>query len=84
MSRDPAIGEILKSVPLLAQCSDDERAVIGGSVREEHYKAGTNLVSQGETGDGFFIIIRGKCNVLRTGQDGVTEKIGTLQDGTMQ
>lgn len=75
------VGTKLKSVPLLASYSDDERAALGAVLEFKTFAAGDNLVKQGDPGEGFFIIDKGECVVNRELADGKTIEIGRLKDG---
>jgi len=60
-----AIGERLKGVPLLARFTDEELAMLGGTVVEKSFKDKEFVVHQGEVGTGFFILTEGEAVVTR-------------------
>lgn len=60
---DNQVGELLKNVPLLAKLSDEDRAKLGGKVVIKDFNQGTNIITQGDEGDGFYMIRVGKVVV---------------------
>ena len=46
----------------------------------KEYKSGQNIITQGEKGDGFFVIQEGKAKVTLL-QSGTTHEVGTLKSG---
>lgn len=75
------VGRMLKSVPLLSKLSDAERAKLGGAVVERSFADGQRLITQGEAGNGFFIIRKGNVTVSRMDESGKTTQLATLKDG---
>jgi CRP-like cAMP-binding protein len=73
---NPVYGAMLTKVPLLAKLTDQERAKLGGVLTEKKYNAGDNIIEEGEVGNGFFLIIRGECVVLKG-----SAEIARLKDG---
>jgi NADH:ubiquinone reductase (H+-translocating) len=52
----------------------------GHGAVQEHYEPGETVFDQGNLGDRLYIIIDGRCEVVRT-QDGVEQKVGELGAG---
>lgn len=69
------IGRLLKIVPLLSKLSDTERAKLGGAVIERNYSDGQRIITQGEPGNGFFIIRKGAVAVSRTDEKGIKHEV---------
>jgi CRP-like cAMP-binding protein len=55
--------ELLKRVPLFADCTTVELAVIAGQAHEIHVPSGAVIVEQGEQGDKFFVLAEGLAHV---------------------
>jgi CRP-like cAMP-binding protein len=64
---DPA-AELLRGVPLFADCDDHELAEIALLTRPEHAEPGTVLVAEGEPGDDFYVIVAGRATVSVEGE----------------
>lgn len=56
------------SVPLFAECSRKELRLLCKTAVVEHRAAGATLVTQGQAGSNAFVILQGKCRVLRNGR----------------
>lgn len=55
----------LKRVPLFAGLSDTHLQRIANSVHERTFEPGTSIVSEGEPGQGFYLIVSGRARVQR-------------------
>ncbi len=71
-----AMVDSLRAVPLFAEVSARDLRRLAESMHERTYDAGQEVVSQGDCGVGFFVILDG---VARVSQDG--EERGTLAAG---
>jgi CRP-like cAMP-binding protein len=58
---------LLKKVPLFSRLSEKALASIVKVAIEKDFKAGTRIVSEGDTGTGFYLIITGSTAVSRSG-----------------
>ena len=67
---------LLKKVPLFSRLSEKALASIVKVAIEKEFKAGTRIVSEGDTGTGFYLIISGSTEVSRSGA-----KIAKLRAG---
>jgi CRP-like cAMP-binding protein len=65
-SESPA--ELLRGVPLFADCDDRELAEITGLARQTGAAAGTVLVTEGEPGTEFFVVVDGRARVSVEGE----------------
>jgi hypothetical protein len=54
--KNEKIGSYLKNVPLLSRLTDEERAVLGGALKERMFKPGKDIIIQGQEGKDFFIL----------------------------
>jgi len=68
--------EMLRKVPLLAQCSRKELDVIAGVADELQLATGRELTREGDRGREFFVVIDGELEVRRK-----SRKIATLGGG---
>jgi ATP-binding cassette subfamily B protein len=71
----------LKEYTLLNQLDMDSLRFLAGLFVSESYPAGRNIVVEGEVGDRFHMIARGRVEVLRGPPDTSPERIAVLGDG---
>jgi CRP/FNR family cyclic AMP-dependent transcriptional regulator len=64
---DPRV-QLLRRIPLFADCSDDELAFIATQVDEVEFVPGRVLCREGDPGGEFFVIVSGTAAVERQGQ----------------
>ena len=76
MVRKNAKIELLKRVPLFAQCSRRELAQIALLSSELNLPAGRTLMTEGEPGREFFVLAEGQVEVRRKGR-----RVRELSDG---
>jgi CRP/FNR family cyclic AMP-dependent transcriptional regulator len=74
--RKDAKSELLRTVPLFAQCSKRELGAVGGIADEIDLKEGTELTRQGKPGREFFVLVEGSADVLKNGR-----KVNSLKTG---
>jgi CRP/FNR family cyclic AMP-dependent transcriptional regulator len=60
--------EQLKKVPLFAGIPDAQLQRIANGVKERKFDRGASIVSAGETGHGFYLIVQGEAEVTRGGR----------------
>ena len=75
--RSKAKTDLLKSVPLFEHCSRRELGKIAGITDEIAVDNGKVLITEGDRGREFFVIISGEVEVRRKGR-----KLATLGPGT--
>jgi CRP-like cAMP-binding protein len=76
MVRKNAKIELLKRVPLFAQCSRRELAQIALLSAELNLPAGRKLMTEGEPGKEFIVLVEGRAEVRRKGR-----RVRELSDG---
>lgn len=59
------VGETLKKVPLFASLNKQERAKLGGALKEHEFPPGDVVFSEGDEGDKFYVIKSGHALVLQ-------------------
>ncbi len=72
--------EILKNVPLFAKLDKQNLEVLSRIIVERKFDKGSVIVSQGESGIGFYIIESGKVEVYRE-KDGEKFKLNEISGG---
>jgi len=70
MANEKQIVSFLQNVPLFLTLTDKQLQRLAKRFVEREYKAGDSIVSQGQGGEGFFIIEKGKVDVVRARADG--------------
>jgi CRP-like cAMP-binding protein len=76
MRRRDAFLDHLAQVPLFSACSKKDLGLVARRVDEVRVPAGKILVSEGETGHEFFVIVDGRARVTRQGK-----RVATLGPG---
>ncbi|MBI2648051.1 MAG: cyclic nucleotide-binding domain-containing protein [Thaumarchaeota archaeon] len=61
------ITKMLERVPIFSGLTQKELRSIASSSKEKKFQAGQTMVSEGESGVGFFLIIEGRAEVRRGG-----------------
>jgi cAMP-dependent protein kinase regulator len=64
----------IKRVKILDSVSAYERSQITDAIKEEHYKPGEKIISEGETGDVFYMISEGEAVATKVLEDGTEPK----------
>ena len=70
------MADSLKAVPLFSELSDKDLRALAQSMHEKRYEDGQEVVIQGESGVGFFVILEGGARVTVGGQERRTLKAG--------
>ena len=73
--------ERLRQIDLLRSLDDDQLATLSRTFASTRAPAGTVVIREGDPGDLFYVIARGRVVVTRTGGDGVSVEIATLNSG---
>ena len=76
MARRDTFIDHLQQVPLFAACSRKDLQLVAKRAEDVRVPAGKTLISEGETGHEFFVILDGEARVSRRGR-----KIATLGAG---
>ena len=69
--------KMLERVPIFSGLTQKELRSVASSSKEKKFQAGETVVSEGESGVGFFLIIEGRAEVRRGGK--VLSKLGEGQ-----
>ncbi len=67
---------ILAEAPLFSHLSEQAREVMTRSMRERTFAAGSDIVTEGESGIGFFVILEGTAAAVHEGEDGARATLG--------
>jgi CRP/FNR family cyclic AMP-dependent transcriptional regulator len=74
-------ARILGQVPLFIDLSSRELQRLGAACRQQDYPAGDVLLRQGEPGDTLFVIVSGRVQVTRHGDDVTSHGLATAGPG---
>jgi CRP/FNR family cyclic AMP-dependent transcriptional regulator len=77
----PSADEIvafLARVPLFKSLNKRQLGSLAKVAHEDHFKAGEEIVTQGESGVGLYVIASGKANVVHSEPDGTTPLVNIL------
>ncbi len=72
---------ILQKVPLFQSLKRGQLERLAKRFVERQYEAGKNIVTQGQGGEGFFIIVSGNVDVVRERSDGVKVLVNHFAGG---
>ena len=85
VSADGLYAEItparLRSIPLFAQLDDTTLEILAPQFIPEWYEAGSTVIREGDLGEKFYIIVRGKVSVTIAGLQQQMVHLGFWQDG---
>ena len=73
--------KLLKKVPLFFNCTDNELDRLASSFKAEQFAAGETIITQGSSGDRFYIIERGLVTIWKTNEEGVERRVVKLGRG---
>ena len=65
-----AMTDSLRGVPLFAELSDKDLKLLAQSMHEKSFDSGKEVIVEGQSGLGFFVILDGTANVSVGGEDG--------------
>jgi CRP-like cAMP-binding protein len=74
--RKDAKVELLRRIPLFAQCSKRDLGAISGIADEIDLKQGKELTRQGQPGREFFVLVDGTADVIKNDR-----KVNSLKEG---
>jgi CRP/FNR family transcriptional regulator, cyclic AMP receptor protein len=75
-----AVVDILAKVPLFGSLDHKDLTTLAASARERQYQPGEEMMRQGDTGVGLFILTSGRVRVTQNRQ-GETFDLGVLEHG---
>jgi CRP/FNR family transcriptional regulator, cyclic AMP receptor protein len=75
------VVKFLYHVPLFQTLKKNQLEQLAKRFVEREYPAGTEIVSQGHGGEGFFIVYSGKVDVIRERGDGTKAVVNQLATG---
>jgi ATP-binding cassette subfamily B protein len=71
----------LRSIPILSGCSDAVLDVLCQAMVSESFSAGRIVLEEGDPGDKFYVIVRGRVEFYVERGDGRETLLGVMQDG---
>ena len=78
---DARKGDLLKSFPLFNKLTEHERDRLGGTLSEHTFPSHAIIMRQGQIGDNFYLILRGKAKVITTNSASEETLMGILGPG---
>ena len=75
------ITELFSRVPLFEGVSAEDRAALARAATLRTYRRGETIVQQGQPGDAFYVIVRGRVAVAIVAPDGREVVLNTLGEG---
>ncbi|MGZ6970467.1 MAG: Crp/Fnr family transcriptional regulator [Thermoanaerobaculia bacterium] len=75
------ITELLSKVPLFEGISPEDRAALARVATLRTYRRGETIVQQGQPGDAFYVLVRGRVAVAIVAPDGREVVLNTLGEG---
>jgi len=80
-NRAEADPERLRDIPILSNLDEDSLKAVAGLFITERYPQDRWIVHEGDPGDKFYIIVRGRATVFRKGDLGEERRVAVLEDG---
>jgi ATP-binding cassette subfamily B protein len=71
----------LRAIPLLSQLNDDALSKLIPRFDSERFGEKRVIVQEGDPGDKFYLIVRGKLEVYKDTEHGTRERLAVLSDG---
>lgn len=75
------ITELFSKVPLFEGVSAEDRAALARAATLRTYRRGETIVQQGQPGDAFYVLVRGRVAVAIVAPDGREVVLNTLGEG---
>lgn len=75
------LSTLVHSAPFFEPLSHEEQESLMGKLRFRRIPKGKRIVSQGESGGGFFLVLVGRVRVSTLGEDGKEHVLARLGDG---
>lgn len=71
----------LKAIPLLSRLDDEAMAKLVSHFEPAQFSEGRIVVQEGDPGDKFYLIVRGKLDVFKSTEYGTEQRLVVLSDG---
>ena len=81
MTPPPDVVNFLYKVPMFQALKKNQLERIAGRLTEREFPAGAPIVTQGQGGEGFFILYSGKADIVRERSDGTRAVVNQLAVG---
>lgn len=82
MANTADIVQSLQHVPLFQELENRHLKKLAGRFVDRHYPAGHAMVTQGQGGEGFFVITSGKAEAVRARADGEKVVVNSFGPGS--
>jgi ATP-binding cassette, subfamily B, bacterial len=71
----------LRSIPIFSPIDDDSLAELSANLVTEQVPEQRMVIHQGDVGDKFYVVVRGKVEVIHENSAGEEDRLAVLQDG---
>jgi CRP-like cAMP-binding protein len=78
MLSENEIADFLARVPLFKSLKRSQLRGLAKVAHDDHFKAGADIVTQGTTGVGLFVLVSGKADVVHNQPDGAAPVVNVL------
>lgn len=78
---DETLSQILKHVPLFASLDDASLEVLAGFAFQKTFQPGEAIVEEGHTGNGLYVVVRGRVEVVKAEGTDHAQTLATLGAG---
>jgi CRP/FNR family transcriptional regulator len=78
MPSEKETATFLSRVPLFKSLTTRQLGSLAKVAHEDQFQAGQEIVTQGESGVGLYVIVSGKADVVHTQPDGTTSVVNVL------
>lgn len=79
--KERTLDNLLRASPFFRPFTPTQQQAIVGAFEMHGVEPGVNIVTQGQPGDGFYVLLRGRCSVVLTPQDGRDRMLPELKEG---
>jgi len=79
--RERLLANLLRSNAIFKHFTDEEKARITAEFRSHSVEPGEVLLTQGQRGNGFYLLLRGRCEVAHQNADGTEQRYPDMREG---
>jgi cAMP-dependent protein kinase regulator len=81
MKKREMYDTFLKSIPILESLDAYERSSLADALHKESVAAGSTVITQGDSGERFYLVESGELNATKAGGDGVAKDVMKYKKG---
>lgn len=75
MRKRASVEQVLSTVPLLQSMHDTERGTLADAFDEHSFAAGSAIITEGDEGNAFYIVVDGEAVATQRGADGTAHEV---------